>query len=104
MDKKMRKAYKNRDPFLTKERISLLNQLGIAWEVKRKPSWDDYYNIASEFYKKYGHVNIPYSYVTEEGYMLGRWIYKVKMPYKSFVSVLTEDQKRRLELIDIYHD
>jgi len=52
MDKKMRKAYKNRDPFLTKERISLLNQLGIAWEVKRKPSWDDYYNIASEFYKK----------------------------------------------------
>lgn len=36
--------------------------------------WDKWYQYALEYYQKYGNLLVPYSYKTEDGKALGRWI------------------------------
>lgn len=91
----MRIAYKKHDKVLTEERIEKLNSLGMIWS--KTPSWDSYYYMALEFYRKSGNLDISVSYITENGYRLGRWVYNVKKYYNE----LSEEQKSKLKLIGI---
>lgn len=100
----MREAYRKKDPNLTGDKIIKLDRIGMVWKKLMSPSWDDFYQMAADFYYKHGHLDISKIYTTEQGYFLGRWLHKVKKAYYESDYSLSEDQKRRLELIGINRD
>jgi len=45
---------------LALERAAQLEKIGMAWT---KDSWEERYGLAKEYYERYGHVNIPRTYI-----------------------------------------
>jgi hypothetical protein len=83
---------------LEQEKIELLEKLDIVWD--RNPSeWDIYFDKAKNYYKEYGDLNIEKSYVTEDGYKLGQWLYRQKLNRNS--NFLSNEKINRLESIGI---
>ncbi len=37
-------------------------------------SWDSMYEKAEEYYNEYGSLDMPYRYITDDGYSLGAWV------------------------------
>ncbi len=68
---------------LTEEKVQRLNQIGMVWE--KKDSWEYRCQLAKEYYKKHGNLEISQQYVTEDGIWLGKWLYIQKMQYKKGV-------------------
>ncbi len=54
----------------TQECKSLFERL----EETLTASWDMMYGYAKEYYERYGNLDIPKRYTTEEGYSLGSWL------------------------------
>ena len=77
-----------------------------------KMTWEDYYNLAESYYKHHGHLNIPSSFKTtngyeydEEGIKLGNWINTQRKAYKGQgKGKITEEQKKLLEKIGMIFD
>ena len=70
-----RQAYKGKGTNkITKNKIQLLNDLGMKWEIN-KETWDNHYSALKEYYKEHGNIDVPYNYETEEGLRLGEWLY-----------------------------
>ena len=44
-------------------------------------SWDEWYELAKEYYSLEHHLKIPVNYKTREGYLLGRWIERQRSAY-----------------------
>lgn len=44
-------------------------------------SWDEWYELAKEYYSFEHHLKIPVNYKTREGYLLGRWIERQRSAY-----------------------
>lgn len=96
-----------RDGKLSSDRIKLFEDLGIDWtikEVKKNPSWDEMYKLASNYFNTYGDLEVKRSFITKdgitkdtEGYNLGRWISRQRVSYKN--NKLTNDQIKKLEEI-----
>lgn len=70
---------------LSEEKIKLLENLNINWKEKKdkveKLTWDEYYNLAKNYYNFYHNLLIKRDFKTvdgitpdELGYSLGRWI------------------------------
>ena len=93
---RQRVSYKNNK--LPKEQISLLESIGMKWnlEVSHK-SWDESYNKALEFFIENGHLNIKTDYITSDGYNLGSWIYLQRKYFAK--EKLSEEQIRKLNMI-----
>ena len=83
---------------LTKEQTARLDELGMIWENKNNAVWERSYAAACRYRKKYGNLNIPVAYVTEDGCHLGRWIRKQKETYRSGMS---EERRRKLQAIGV---
>ena len=83
---------------LTEDQAARLDELGMIWENKNNAVWERSYAAACRYQKKYGNLNIPVAYVTEDGCHLGRWIRKQKETYRSGMS---EERKRKLEAIGV---
>ncbi len=81
---------------LTKDQEARLDELGMIWENKNNAVWDRAYAAACRYRKKFGNLNIPAAYVTEDGCHLGRWIRKQK---ESYHSSMGEDRRKKLEAI-----
>lgn len=65
-------------------------------------SWDVMYSYAKAYYEKMGHLNIPYSYKTEEGHSLGAWIRTQRAVRKGLLKgVLSEEQIAKLNAIEM---
>jgi superfamily II DNA or RNA helicase len=62
---------------LTPQRIQLLNKIGMIWE--KDDPWEHRYQLAQEYLKRYGDLNIPAQYKTEDGIWLGKWLYRQKL-------------------------
>ena len=63
-------------------------------------SWDLMYDCAKKYYEKYGHLEVPSRYFTEDGYSLGCWIYNQRSIKKGKLSgSLTEERIRKLDEI-----
>ena len=85
-----RSAHKN--GILKKRRTKLLNDLGIKWNP-RKDKWDDKYYVLEEYYNKYGHINVPISFTTDNGFGLGYWLNTQRQAYKRHSSYrINKDQ------------
>ena len=65
----------------------------MVWE--RKGSWEYCCELAEEYFKKHGNLEISQQYVTEDGTWLGKWLYIQRMQYKK--GILEDWKKERLE-------
>ena len=83
---------------LSPERVSRLEEIGLAWE-KNKAFWDSGYKRACEYRDKHNNLNIVITYICEDGFKLGGWLSNQKTRYKS--GKLTDEQIAKLEKIGI---
>ena len=97
-------AYRNPEKsnaILSQERIELLDAVGMQWE--KPDSWQHRYELAQEYKKQYGNLEIPAKYKTADGIWLGRWIYNQKRLLQGEPEKLSEEQKKKLkELLGYY--
>ncbi|MBR4745078.1 MAG: Helicase associated domain protein [Oscillospiraceae bacterium] len=89
-----RKQYKDRK--LSKDRIELLEKIGMLWSVYDE-QWYENYNSAIEYYNKYGDLLVPLRYITTNNKKLGVWISFQRNSYKS--GKLTAE---KIELLEKY--
>jgi len=79
------KKYPNIHSYLTKEMAEKLEKFGLPY----KPTWDSCYNAANNFYKKYGHINLPHIKTIngidfdKNGTFLDAWVEKQKSRYRN---------------------
>ncbi len=83
---------------LTEEQKKRLDALGMIWENKNNALWERSYAEACRYQKKYGNLNIPITYVTEDGCHLGRWI---RIQKNSYQNRLSEERRKKLNAIGI---
>ncbi|MBO4616395.1 MAG: helicase associated domain-containing protein [Lachnospiraceae bacterium] len=86
---------------LSKEKIMLLEKIGILWEVNVE-QWNEYYALASEYYKERGNLLVPLNYKTSDNKRLGAWISYQRKSFKS--GKLSEDRIELLEQIGMAWD
>ena len=86
---------------LSQERIELLDAIGMQWE---KPDpWQHRYELAQEYKRVHGNLDIPAKYKTADGIWLSRWVYNQKRLLQSGSEKLSEEQKKKLkELLGYY--
>ena len=65
---------------LSKDKIDLLESIGIEWKVLK--TWEESYEYAVEYYKEYGNLDVKKNYITSDGYPLGNWVYSQKVKYR----------------------
>ena len=91
-------AYRNPEKsnaILSQERIELLDAIGMQWE---KPDpWQHRYELAQEYKRCHGNLDIPAKYKTADGIWLSRWVYNQKRLLQSESEKLSEEQKKQLE-------
>ncbi|WP_416325239.1 helicase associated domain-containing protein [[Eubacterium] hominis] len=63
--------------------------------------WDDWYELAVQYRKKYGDLLIPSKYCTVSGYKLGRWIERQRNLYHKHSHIMTDERKDLLDAIDM---
>ena len=91
-------AYRNPEKsnaILSQERIELLDAIGMQWE-KHDP-WQHRYELAQEYKRCHGNLDIPAKYKTADGIWLSRWVYNQKRLLQSGSEKLGENQKEQLE-------
>ena len=101
-----RQQYAYRKPeksnaILSQERIELLDAIGMQWE---KPDpWQHRYELAQEYKRCHGNLDISAKYKTADGIWLGRWLYEQKRLLNGGSGKLSEEQKKKLkELLGYY--
>ena len=97
-------AYRNPEKsnaILSQERIELLDAIGMQWE---KPDpWQHRYELAQEYKRIHGNLDIPAKYKTADGIWLSRWVYNQKRLLQSGSEKLSKEQKKKLkELLGYY--
>lgn len=97
-------AYRNPEKsnaILSQERIELLDAIGMQWE---KPDpWQHRYELAQEYKRCHGNLDIPAKYKTADGIWVSRWVYNQKRLLQSGSEKLSEEQKKKLkELLGYY--
>jgi len=86
----------NRRAELSNEQIARLDILGMDWVGKRSAAWDIAYEEASKYWQAHGNLDVPASYVTENGIRLGRWVRTQREAYKT---TLSEARKKKLDML-----
>ena len=90
---------------LSKERIELLKQIGMRFEIVYNiVDWAEMYMLAEIYFKKYGSLEIKQNFKTlngidydENGYNLGWWLVRQRQMYKK--SKLSKEREKLLEKI-----
>ena len=90
------KKGQNRRAELTAEQMARLDSLGMNWVGKHNAAWDVAYAEACRYRQERGDLNVPSSYVTENGIRLGRWIRSQREVYKT---TLSEARKKKLDML-----
>ena len=90
------KKGQNRRAELTDEQVVRLDALGMNWSGKHNAAWDIAYTEACKYRQKHGDLNVPSSYVTENGIRLGRWIRKQREVHETSLSDI---RKRKLDAL-----
>lgn len=85
---------KGNNPFFTKERIELLESIGMIWNVK-EAAWQEMWNELARYKQLHGTSRVPQSYVTPEGKHLGIWLNRQRVQQKRGTLL-----PRRKELLD----
>lgn len=91
-----------RDGTLSAERRRKLEDIGIQWKPVRARGWLQYYELAEQYYRAYGNLNVSADYETPEGIKLGVWISGQRYGLKK--GRVTAEQKRMLDEIGMEWD
>lgn len=90
---------------LTAERKQKLDLLGMIW--RREDPWNAKYRLLEQYYKTYGHTNMPADYVVE-GVWLRRWLSEQKarlngkpIGRSKTAKMLTQEQVQQLGAVGI---
>lgn len=87
-----RKDYKSGK--LSPEKIRLLESIGICWDVNSE-RWRQLYQEATEYYSKYGNLEITQSYCQTNGSALKNWLHRQRMTQES----MSEERRQKLNRI-----
>ncbi len=90
---RQRLKYKNHR--LSKAEFEKLSRIGMVWELQ--DSWLQSYEEAKTYFKTHGNLDIPATFVTENGTQLGNWYRGVKTAYQS--GTLSKERITALEQI-----
>ena len=82
-----RAAKKGKRGCLSPELVRRLEQIGMVWSPMEE-KWNRMYRCAKEYYRIHQMLNIPCTYVTEEGERLGQWIASQRSGYKNLLAGL----------------
>lgn len=63
---------------LSGEQIRKLDAIGMVWESRTELAWEKNYTAARRYYEAHGALNVPGSYVTEDGVALGGWLQSLR--------------------------
>ena len=88
---------------LTEIQIKLLEDIDMVWDVFMY-NWMFNYNLAKEYYEKYGNLKVSYEYevkVGDETYKLGVWISIQRRAYKG-IDAYKIDENQIAMLEEIY--
>ncbi|MDD4495654.1 MAG: Helicase associated domain protein, partial [Eubacteriales bacterium] len=69
---------KYRNGKLPEEATAKLNRIGMEWLSPNAREWERHYCSLEKYYKQHGNANLPLSYVEEDGFQLGLWLWRVK--------------------------
>ena len=96
-----RKKYKENN--LSKEKIDLLNQIGMVWNAlpDYEKIWNEKYNVALEFKNEFNTLIVPHGFIYKN-YGLGKWISYQRQLYKK--QKLSPDRIKKLEEIGMVWD
>ncbi len=94
-----RKQYKGGK--LSKDKIELLEKIGMTWSIY-DVQWNEYYELAAEYYRKHDNLLVPLRYKTIDDKKLGSWISHQRISFKS--GKLSEDRIKMLEQIGMAWD
>ena len=83
---------------LSEEQINRLNEIGISWNSKFDNAWESTYKAVCDYKKKYGNLDIPVAFVTEDGCKIGRWIRHQKEKYDT----LSPARRKKLDDIGLF--
>ena len=97
--RRTRKQYK--DGKLSKEKVELLDKIGMVWSVL-DIQWYEYYNLAVEYFNSNGNLLIPLRYKTTNNIRLGLWVSHQRGSYKS--GKLSQERIELLEKIGMEWD
>ncbi len=84
---------------LTKEHILRLDGLGMIWDSLSERNWERGICALETYRLRYGDADVKANYVTEDGFLLGRWIGNLRQKAKKEnpKNFLTKKQSRQLE-------
>ena len=87
---------------LPQDQVDLLQRSGIRPEKDDTP-WMKNYRLAEQYHREHGDLNIPVSYVTEDGVRLGAWLSRQRSLHGNVPPLkgLTEEQTGLLEALGI---
>ena len=72
----------------------------MEWGGRNERQWQEAYAAAKRYFAQHGDLNVPYDYVTPEGFRLGQWIVRQRMACKGHAGkTLSPERKQLLETI-----
>lgn len=87
--------------YLTDQRREMLENIGMVWDVLDF-LWEQNFNSAYKYYLEHRHLDVPSSYVDDDGIKLGAWLARMRQvregSLKKF-TLLTKEQISRLDAI-----
>lgn len=86
--------------FISEERMKALNDIGMIWDVS-DTLWERNYKAAKVYYKQYGNLDVPLTYVAKGGTKLGIWLNNIRGIYNGKIigRKLTREQVEALNEI-----
>ena len=87
---------------LTEEQIAKLDAIGMEWECGSVRSWNRACEALERYRKTYGNLDVKVSYVTEDGFALGKWVSNARSRYGR--GELSEEQTGQLESLGMIWD
>ena len=87
---------------LSKEKQEKLESIGIVWQEKICSNWNEMYELAKDYYLKFGDLAVSRNYIVKNGENLGKWIMSNRHAYLS--GNLSPERIQKLEAIGmIWH-
>lgn len=63
---------------LEQTKIDRLNSIGMDWLTPMARLWENHFDSCRRYYKEHGNLRIPISYVEDDGFQLGMWLWRVR--------------------------
>ena len=89
---RQRQLYKTNS--LTDEQVNRLDSIGMDWMDRVDRIWEKGFFEAKKYYEKYGDLNVPVKYETDNLFSLATWIQRQRNLYKN--NKICDDRIKRL--------